>query len=254
MGSFEISNNGLTGAEKGLATGSSGFHAELQAARPLPATGAEAHALSAPAAHAFAPIPGAHEPISPLIQLIMRMPGHLGILSSFFEAIGNMLLPHVDLLSNFDLSSLIGSHGHGAVGTGLPTDHNAIALDALSPGAHILQGMVPGMGGFHMGDTAMQMHHEGMMAGRSALNVSGTIDIAKPQYEGLKAEQPTLARTSTSSQDLLSGPGISEVNPGQHLAGARTVFSHRLFEGIAGRNNPMASSTTASQSVAASNV
>jgi nucleoid-associated protein YgaU len=261
MGNFEISNNGLSGAERGFTTGNAGFHAELQAARPIPATGAEAHALASPVAHvpglesaAIAPIPGAHEPISPLIQLIMRMPGHLGLLSSFFEAIGNMILPHVDLLSNLDLSSLFG-HGHGAVGAGVPAEHNPLALDALSPDAHILQGMAQGgMDGFHMGDTAMQMHHEGMMAGRSAINVSGTIDIAKPQYEGLKAEQPTLARTSTSSQDLLSGPGISEVNPGQHLAGARTVFSHRLFEGIAGRNNPMASSTTASQSVAASNV
>src|SRR5262249_25670504 len=56
--------------------------------------------------------------------------------------------------------------------------------------------------------------------------------------------------TTSTSQDLLSGPGLSEVNPGQHLAGARTVFSHRLFEGIAGQNNQLMSSSSASQAVA----
>jgi LysM repeat protein len=256
MASFEASSNGTPGVERGLATAHASLHAEVQASAPMAKTGLEAHALQTAAAHipahvpgleSLAAIPGAHEPISPLIQLIMRMPGHIGIVSSFFEAIGNLFLPHADFLANFDFSSLLGSHLHGPVLGALPTDHPAIALSALPHDAHILADLAQaGTTNIHMGDTVMHLHQEGAFASRSALNVSGTVDLGKPQYEGLKAEQATFDRTASAGQDVLAGPGLTQVSPVSHLAGARTVFSHRLFEGI-GRNSPVTPSTATSQ-------
>src|SRR5262249_7740713 len=49
--------------------------------------GAEQAALSA-----MPIVPGANEPISPIIQLIMRLPGHIGLLNSFFEALGHIFM------------------------------------------------------------------------------------------------------------------------------------------------------------------
>ncbi len=56
-------------------------------------TGAEAAAFAPGADAALAALTPGAEPISPIIQLIMRMPGHIGLLSSFFEALGALFMP-----------------------------------------------------------------------------------------------------------------------------------------------------------------
>ncbi len=43
--------------------------------------------------------------ISPMLQLIMRLPGHLGLFSSFLEAFKNLFFSH-DLLNNFNLGDI----------------------------------------------------------------------------------------------------------------------------------------------------
>ena len=43
--------------------------------------------------------------ISPMLQLIMRLPGHLGLFSSFLEAFKNLFFSH-DLLSNINLGDI----------------------------------------------------------------------------------------------------------------------------------------------------
>ncbi len=87
-------------------------------------------------------MPGAHEPISPLIQMIMRMPGHIGLLNSFFEALQALFLPHLDLLPHLD-PSLLADHGHQAANSLVEsgTEHATIDLATLPDDAPILQTM-----------------------------------------------------------------------------------------------------------------
>src|SRR5271170_28708 len=58
-------------------------------------------------------MPGANE-ISPIIQLIMRLPGHIGILNGFFEALAHLF--HVDLTMFGSLDPHILAHqAHAAL-------------------------------------------------------------------------------------------------------------------------------------------
>ncbi|MBS1995951.1 MAG: LysM peptidoglycan-binding domain-containing protein [Cyanobacteria bacterium SZAS LIN-2] len=119
-----------TGAEQFLPTvGNVGPHGiELGAMAPAPhygvppMTGLETHGIQAVAmppggemaALSGAPgvMPGA-EQLSPLINMIMKMPGHIGLASSFFEALGAFFAPAQEMLGNlaegiqgFDLGGL----------------------------------------------------------------------------------------------------------------------------------------------------
>jgi len=223
MASFEFKSGNIQPSGGEHALGSAGMHAEMHAPALAP-TGAEAHALVGPP-HALLPgIPGASEPISPLIQLIMRMPGHLGLLSSLFEAVQNMILPHVDVLGqlgHFDFSSLVG-HGHSALTT--IGDHIPVDLSSMSSDPHVLQSLQEGVaGGGHVGDLSQLKLHADTTASyaKSALNVSGTVDLNKVQFEGVP------------KGSALAPPGISEVSPSNHLAGVQRIFSQKLFEGVA---------------------
>jgi nucleoid-associated protein YgaU len=238
MASFEFKSGNFqpSGGEQAFG----GVHAEMHAPALAP-TGAEAHALVGPP-HALLPgIPGASEPISPLIQLIMRMPGHLGLLSSLFEAVQNMILPHVDVLGqlgHFDFSTLV---GHGHVLTAL-SDHVPVDLSAMSTDPHILHSLQEGVaGGGHVGDLSKLQLHADTTASytKSALNVSGTVDLNKPQFEGAG---------SVGKGSALAPPGISEVSPSNHLAGVQRIFSQKLFEGVA-PPNASASMTSSVSSV-----
>ncbi len=79
---------------------------ELTGAIPPP-TGMEAQALAsfAPpmdASPMVAALAGANEPISPIIQLIMRMPGAMGLMNSFFELLGQFFFAQSPLATLFD--------------------------------------------------------------------------------------------------------------------------------------------------------
>jgi len=86
-------------------------------------------------------MPGA-EPLSPLINMIMKMPGHIGLASSFFEALGAFFAPATEMLGNlaegFDLSSLFEQAGEAAgslgdaleVGGDGPADLSLLPADA----------------------------------------------------------------------------------------------------------------------------
>ena len=255
MGSFEFKGAiEPTGAEHGLSAANvhAEIHAPFQAPHAAMPSGMEiAHAVAPPlhmpgAEAALAALPGAAEPISPLIQMIMRMPGHLGLLSSFFEALQNFILPHTDLLTNIDFGALAGAHADPGMLGGL--EHPGIDLAALPADAHILQNL-----GHNLGDhiNGMRLHEDVGASMQRSLNVSGTVDAGHPQFEGLKAEQAQLDSsqpTAALNRDgVLAGPGLSSVNPANHLAGVQRVFSQKLFEGGSGGGNmqsQIASSST----------
>lgn len=86
---FSVKPNGAESLLPNISTSPQGFEVGLSktlSAAPLTPTGLEA--MSMPGA----PLPGA-EPISPLINMIMKMPGHIGLASSFFECLANFFMP-----------------------------------------------------------------------------------------------------------------------------------------------------------------
>ncbi|HEY9713752.1 MAG TPA: hypothetical protein V6C72_09795, partial [Chroococcales cyanobacterium] len=76
-------------------------------------TGAEAaglHAAIVPGSESGA-LAAAHQvgnqAISPIVQMIMRMPGHLGLVTSFFEALQNFFAPLHEALGALDPTLLM---------------------------------------------------------------------------------------------------------------------------------------------------
>jgi LysM repeat protein len=248
MGRFELSNSAALAAEKSF-TANAGSHAlaEVQGAAPItPQPHALLPQVTPGAGSGLAALAQANQPISPLIQMIMRMPGHLGLLSSFFEAMQNMILPHSDLLANIDLSSLTGHHPIDSTSL---TEHPPIDLAAVPPGAHVFDRLHDaGMpGALHWGETQLHFHSEpapgatdmSLKLSPDTKNVSGSIDLSKAIYEGGHGSQ-SVAMKQEGSADAVSGPGMIEVTPANHLAQARTVFSQNFLEGNSSRLNSFA--------------
>ena len=208
-----------------------GSHAELAAAHQFFTPGHAAigtpimgHALiAAPAIPGtiMPVIPGAAEPISPLIQLIMRLPGHIGLLNSFFEALGNFFLPHLHALG-FD-PAIFDLHAHVASITAhLPSaEHFSIDHALLPHDASILHGDLAH--GMAEGHSSMLQHSEPSEI-TDPTKVSSEIDPRNAQFEG----SPSAA--SGKAGELLSGPSMSNNPIGNHLAGTQRLFSDR-FQG-----------------------
>lgn len=175
------------------------------------------------AAPGMPPMPGAEQTISPLIQMIMRMPGHIGLASSFFEALGNFFLPQTDMLSIFDPSHF---GLHFDFSSALPTDHTTIDFSLLPHDAPLLDhlGSVD-MGTAHSLDLASDKlnislgGHSHFVEGSgstslsmgSQFNVSGPVSLAKPQFEG--------------AGGLVSGPNVNQNFSADSLATNNRLFS-----------------------------
>ncbi len=163
----------------------------------------------------------AQQQISPIIQLIMRMPGHIGVMSSAFEAFSNFFLPHSDLLGNFD-HNILAAHvdaGQHLDPTITASEHAPIDLTLLPHDAPILHDVSfngselgPSLGE-HNFDLSYVNDH--LLPG-GELNVAGTLDPAKSQFEGISFSDP--------HGELISGPSLSQANPATHLA-----FGQRLL-------------------------
>lgn len=251
-GSNELSHAGLSAGAEASLTGS---HAAINQAHTFfsaAAAGAEAHTVSSAAmAHvaeaglmhmqvAAGAAAGAAE-ISPMIQLIMRMPGQIGLFSSFFEALGNFFLPHLQLFG-FD-PALLDIHAHVASLSSvhmpgmehMSLDHAALDHAALTP-----HNMLPGemsflhsdMSGFAGGmrDVTGSLAKDGMVLHsdflnpRGILKVSGGLgDLSKAQFEGASS-----SLGSTQPSELLSGPSLSDTPLSNHLAGTPRLFDDRI--------------------------
>ena len=166
-------------------------------------------------------IPGAAEPISPLIQLIMRLPGHIGLFNSFFEALGNFFLPHLHALG-FD-PAIFDLHAHVASITAhLPSaEHFSIDHSLLPHDASILHGDLAH--GVAEGHSSMLQHSEPSEI-TDPTKVSSEIDPRNAQFEG------SHSAASGKAGELLSGPSMSNNPIGNHLAGTQRLFSDR-FQG-----------------------
>ncbi|HEY9676570.1 MAG TPA: LysM peptidoglycan-binding domain-containing protein [Drouetiella sp.] len=209
--------------------------------------------------HAAAAVPGAEQgimsavqaasqPISPLIQMIMRMPGQIGLFSSMFEALGNFLLGHADVLTSaFDPSIL--SNFHNAL-TSLPTgEHMGFSLSLLPGDAPFLHGLtnLNGGGGADFLNVAKNTAQgfnthdilKDSIAFRDSLKVSGGLDLNKPQFEmGRMGGQAD----GMAKGEALSGPAMREAGSATHLAGANRLFGDRPVALTS--HSPLANPTT----------
>lgn len=195
-------------------------HAALNSVHVL---GAESHAFGTAVMQTAAA--GAAE-ISPIIQMIMRMPGQIGLMSSFFEALGNWLLPHLHAIgldpSLLDLHAHVASALHGV---GIPgVEHAGIDPSLLPSDAPIFaNGHGLNIAGALHRDVYM-MHSEALSPS-SSLNVSAEVDLSHAGFEGAGAP---------NSGELLSGPSVSDAPVANHLAGTQRMFADH-FNGTFGK-------------------
>ncbi|MBU6451468.1 MAG: LysM peptidoglycan-binding domain-containing protein [Cyanobacteria bacterium REEB67] len=170
-------------------------------------------------------VPGAEQAISPLVQMIMRMPGHIGLASSFFEALSNFFLPQTDMLSLFDpanfglhidLSGIMPSD-HGGLDVDLSLlPHDAPLLDHLGSAdlssAHSLD-LASDRLNLSLGGHShfLSDHGSASISLGSQLNVSGGASFANPRFEG--------------AGGLVSGPSLSENFNANSLASNNRLFS-----------------------------
>jgi nucleoid-associated protein YgaU len=168
-------------------------------------------------------VPGADQAISPLVQMIMRMPGHIGLASSFFEALSNFFLPQTDMLSLFDPANF---GLHIDLSGVLPSDHGSIDLSLLPHDAPLLDHLGSAdLSSAHSLDLAsdklnlslgghshfLSDHGSASVSLGSQLNVSGGAAFANPRFEG--------------AGGLVSGPSLSENFNANSLASNNRLFS-----------------------------
>ncbi len=187
--------------------------ASLQAVMP----GGEQHALAA--AHQVG-----NQAISPIIQMIMKMPGHIGLISSFFEALQSFFAPIQDMIGGLD-ASLFTANAEAAasVASGSGAEHFGLDLSLLPEDAPVfnmddgggLSEVVPTDASAAMGNTDLNSFNssEPLSDTSSALNTSGYSD-AGAHYEQVPAG---LERASQGVQDGIVTPQYLAMDNGQAI-------------------------------------
>ncbi len=211
------------------------FEAAPMAQLNIVPTGAEAAALAPGADAAIAALTPGAEPISPIIQLIMRMPGHIGLLNSFFEALGALFMPLQEFMGAFNPFEWL-NHANAGLASSLSTmgEHLPMSLSLLPSNAPIFAQL-----GQHFGAMGMNTMGTNMMAGQmnglgdlaSAstngiadfpqfgdlpqvdLNVGGHADFSQPMYESM---DPRLANPHEMAvgDDFIQGQQLAFDNTG----------------------------------------
>jgi len=179
--------------------------------------GGEQHAMAA--AHQVG-----NQAISPIIQMIMKMPGHIGLISSFFEALSSFFAPVQDLIGGMDLDLFTANADAAAsVADGAGAEHFGLDLSLLPDDAPVFN-MDDG-GGFSelipkdasaMGNSDLNSFNSSEPlsdSGSSALNTSGYSD-AGAQYEQVPAG---IERASQGVQDGIVTPQYLAMDNGQAI-------------------------------------
>lgn len=221
------------------------------------ATGAEAHALAAPLAPGsdaglVGALAGGNEPISPIIQMIMKLPGAMSLVNSFFEFLSHFFLSATSVFDVFNPAFL----GHAAASFSTQLSHLPMSLSLLPSNASFLGNLTSGMAqpGFasdllstklnvSLGQAPIEsLSKEGLFSMRSHLNISGGPDLGKPLFE---SGSGGLSAGANADGGMLSGPGLTDGAAGSHLAGNTRLFSDKLAGGGSGGFNTMSLATKA---------
>lgn len=200
-------------------------------------------------------VPGANEPLSPLIQLIMRMPGAMGLMHSvidffaafFHHATHNMFnlldpsfLAHQAQGAMGDLAKGALGHGsalgHGAVGHIGLSQHFPVSMSLLPGNAPIFQSL--GMNGIGpMGSDLLSAKLNsslGQVGGTDFspnafstdnFQVSGHLDPTKAQFEQMGS---SAGFSPNPHNPQLAGPSLSDSVGKGHLASNNRLFSDQI--------------------------
>lgn len=227
--------------------------APMAPAGPLPGAEAVMGSVgnSALGASMVGAVPGAAEAtISPMIQLIMRMPGFTGLANSFFELLGAFFMPGnlVALFNPTTLWNSFGSAANNVIGLAhslpgqlsmlhhIPGGHFPISLSMLPGNAHIFSQLGMHSNLYTIADAQMLNSgatglHSSIAGGQfnnmNSFNVSGHLDLKRVQFEGVGSSTTTTAAHGIHD-GVLSGPGLSNNGVGAHLSGSQRLFSDQI--------------------------
>lgn len=221
-------------------------------------TGAEAAAFAPGADAAIAALTPGAEPISPIIQLIMRMPGHIGLLNSFFEALGALFMPLQDFIGAFNFADWL-NHANAGLASSLSRigEHMPMSLSMLPSNAPIFATLGQHFG--TMGLNTMGTNMAGQMTGQftgfdtlassgnnamsqfpdfgdisqTDLNVGGHADFGQPTYQTMDPRIGNPHEMIGGGQDFIQGQQIAFDNGGG-------AFRPQLGSMQGGQNIPQA--------------
>lgn len=214
--------------------------------------GAEAAAMGAHALTGVAGAAAGAAEISPMIQLIMRLPGLGGVAQSFFEWLGALFAAPGNLAEVFNpemwahlggsiqasLSNL-GSHG-------LSAEHFNVPLSMLPANAPFLQQLSMqaghGLQDMHrISSLGANLNNNNFFSGstnslQNQFNISGGLDLKKPQFEFPQSG----GANSLHLDGKLSGPQLSNNFNSSFLSGTQRLFSDQISQ----QNSLLAQSST----------
>jgi LysM repeat protein len=180
--------------------------------------GGEQHAMAA--AHQVG-----NQAISPIIQMIMKMPGHIGLISSFFEALSSFFAPVQDLIGGLDASLFTANAEAAASALGGSGEHFGLDLSSLIPEHAPIFNMDGGGGGFSDllpkdastalsgGELNFNSSEPQLDSGSNPLNTSGYSDAAGTQFE----QSPGALQPVSHVQDGVVTPQYLAMDNGQAI-------------------------------------
>ncbi|MBX9689617.1 MAG: LysM peptidoglycan-binding domain-containing protein [Candidatus Obscuribacterales bacterium] len=190
-------------------------------------------------AHAMAGGAAAAAEVSPMIQLIMKLPGLGGVAQSFFEWLAALFVTPGNLTDVFDpaMWARLGESVHGGLNAlathGVSAEHFNVPLSMLPGNAPFLQqlSLQTGQGisdlqrisGSLSGGLSNGISQHGFS---SNLNISGPLDLKKAQFEMAPANGSGVPNMHLDGK--FSGPELSNNLSSSHLAGTQRMFSDQV--------------------------
>jgi len=252
--SFESSSGSFSNPGTGAQSGLGGFSPDVQSALGAgdggllgqaitPLNGAEAaaagahanisaevaslsgKAIAAVGNAAIAAVPLGGEPISPLIQLIMKMPGGLGVACSFLEWITNFFTGG-DLIKLFDPAFFQASIGSALHNLATGAQQFTISIGSTMSGNSTSLMSSIGQVGHHVGGSVdlSKLSVSAEHFTQNPANIGAQADLSKMQFEG--AHSPSISHEGT-----VAGPSVSGNAQSNYLAGNQRLFSDRIGSG-----------------------
>ncbi|MBX9668803.1 MAG: LysM peptidoglycan-binding domain-containing protein [Candidatus Obscuribacterales bacterium] len=238
---FQASGDGGAAVTKAL----SGFDISGLTSAPMPGVEASALMPMAPGADGglvAGVLTGANEPISPLIQMILKMPGAMGLVNSLFEFLANFFL---NPMSFFDIFNPTNFANHAAAAFQMGSEHIPVSLTMLPANAPIfgnLSGLAQPMFSSDLLSAKLNLslgHSSpyGALAKNSLdpfqnglqnnLNVGGEGSPYSAAFENA----PGAAPVGQTPNGTLSGPNLTDPGSANHVAGNTRLFSDRVSSG-----------------------